>query len=238
MAIERLRAHIPDLARELMENQDFVAVGAGPKSRGYVRGEEFRVKSQQLEDGSLIQPTDIARNSIETILKKQGMEDFQILESLQTFDEAPENHPVALAPGLEIVNWATNSIRLDFSNSRLMSSLVPLKIAFEFLACHLGTAVYDEAPQINDFRRVLREEYEDDPCFKVDRLNAADYKPFHGICFEGNDPHARVLIRLFGWLAFRVHFLRLSVSGPRFIYTHMLDSGEEYFQNLEDADAP
>jgi len=93
-----------------------------------------------------------------------------------------------LAPGVEIVNWATESISLDLSNSRLMSSLVPLKIAFEFLACHLGTAVYDQASQMNDIRRVLREASDGDSCFKVDRLNASAYKPFHGICFEGNDP--------------------------------------------------
>ena len=57
---------------------------------------------------------------------------------------------------------------------------------------------------------------------EVLRLNASEYKPFHGICFEGNDPYTRVLIRLFGWLAFRVHFRRLAVSGPRFVYTQSL----------------
>ena len=52
-------------------------------------------------------------------------------------------------------------------------------------------------------------------------------EPFHGICFEGNDPYAKVQIRLFGWLVFRVHFLHLSIDGPQYEYTHQLDSGDE-----------
>ena len=43
----------------------------------------------------------------------------------------------------------------------------------------------------------------------------------------GNSPHATVLIRLFGWLAFRVHFLRLTVDGPRLSYKHDLDTNQD-----------
>lgn len=238
IAVERLREQIPDLARRLMENQNFLANGPGPKTSGFIRGEEFRIKSQKHEDGSLLQPTDEARKSVDKILKKRGFEDSQILKSLRTFDEAPENQAVAVAPGLDIINWVTESIGLDLRNSKLMSTHIPLKIAFEFLACHLGTAVYDEAPQMNNIRQALKEGHENDACFRVERLNANDYKPFHGICFEGNHPHARVLIRLFGWLAFQVHFMKLSVGGPRFIYTHTLNDGKEHLQMLEEGNAP
>lgn len=48
-----------------------------------------------------------------------------------------------------------------------------------------------------------------------------------GLYFEGNDPHARVQIVLFGWLGFRVHFYRLAFGGPRLVYTHNLESNEE-----------
>ena len=108
-----------------------------------------------------------------------------------------------------------------------MSPIVPLKIGFEFLACHLGTASYNEAQQMQELRTALRERAEDASCFEVERLNTSEYKPFHGICFEGNAPYARVQIRLFGWLAFRVHFRRLAVDGPRFVYTQFLDTGSE-----------
>ena len=63
------------------------------------------------------------------------------------------------------MKWSIEKIDLDFSDSRLMSPLVPLKIAFEFLACHLGTAIYDEAHQLQELRTALCEMVEDDPCF-------------------------------------------------------------------------
>jgi hypothetical protein len=166
-------------------------------------------------------------------MKKRGLAEAPISEALKKFDETPENKKMILAPGLEAVKWSNEKIELDLSNSRPMSPLVPFKIAFEFLALHLGTAIYDEAQQMRQLRKVLCELIEDDSCFKVERLNAAEYKPFHGICFEGNAPHARVLVRLFGWLAFRVHFLGLAVGGPRFIYTQLLDTPNENLRVLE-----
>ena len=60
------------------------------------------------------------------------------------------------------------------------------------------------------------------------------YEPSHGICFEGNNPYAKVQIKLFGWLAFRVHFLHLSVGRPRFAYTHKLDTDEERVDAIDD----
>ena len=111
----------------------------------------------------------------------------------------------------------------------------PLKIAYEFLALHLGTAVYTDAPPLAELRKVLRQGVENHTCFSVERLTASDYKPFHGLVFEGNDPYAKVLIRLFGWLAFRVHFKHLAVGGDRFQYTHLLDSNEVDWRKFHSA---
>ena len=173
------------------------------------------------------------RKSVETILRKSGIDAIPLAEALRKFDETPDNHKITLVPGLEVVKWSIEQIDLDLSNSKLMSPMVPLKIGFEFLACHLGTTIYDEAQQLQELRTALREMVEDDPCFEVERLNASEYQPFHGICFEGNAPYARVLIRLFGWLAFRVHFRGLAVSGPRFVYTQSLATGSEDLRVLE-----
>ena len=114
-----------------------------------------------------------------------------------------------------------------------MSPLVPLKIGYEFLASHLGCAIYDKAPQMQELRIALINAIEDAPSFEVERLNASEYKPFHSICFEGNSPYSRILIRLFGWLGFRVHFRQLAVGGSRFIYTQYLDTGRENIRILK-----
>lgn len=236
IAVEKLRPLFPnELTRKLTEDQSYITVGAGPTSRGYIQNNEFKVRPQKLVDGSLIQPPAVARKSIETMLVRQGVPESQIQDLLGRFDAAAINERVLLAQGIEVANWATDAIRVDLNGARLMSALVPLKIGFEFLACHMSLAVYGSASQLGAIRNTLREMRESDPCFRVERLNAADYKPFHGICFEGNNPYATVLIRLFGWLAFRVHFLRLSISGPRFVYTHYLDSGKEIVHELVSA---
>lgn len=227
LAVQRLDGQIPDLADKLKENQSYFVDGADGRNHGTIRDGAFRIKARTADDGSLIQPTDIARKSIANILRKSGMDDAPIAAAQRLLDEAPENQRVELGPTLEVVKWSVEKIHLDLSTSRLMNPLVPVKIAFEFLACHLGGAIYADLPPLIRTREAIRNMDAEDPSFNVERLNAEDYKPFHGICFEGNSPHAKVLIRLFGWLAFRVHFLQMSVGGDRYVYTHYLDTGRE-----------
>lgn len=115
----------------------------------------------------------------------------------------------------------------DLRGSKLLTPLFPLKIGYEFLAFHLYHVIYDQNPALSEIRTALREKVEDHPSFRVEPLNASEYRPFHRIGFVGNSPHATVLIRLFGWLAFRVHFLRLTVDGPRLSYKHDLDTNQD-----------
>lgn len=133
-------------------------------------------------------------------------------------------------PSLEIINWPIDRIEPDFSESRILSPLVPLKMAYEFLACHLGTAVYDDSTQMSELRNVLRDQVEEHPCYLIERLHAPAYKPFHGLCFEGNDPYAKVQVRLFGKLAYRIHLNNLAVAGDRYAYTLSLSTNEGAIQ--------
>ncbi|MFV8834745.1 HNH endonuclease [Aquisalimonas sp. APHAB1-3] len=232
LAVAQLQAQIPQLAAQLMEGQEFISHGPGGKSSGRVKSGEFRARPRKEPDGSLIQPTSEGRKSIEKLFGKSGMNQSPIEDALRRFDEAPDNQKVDLGSNLEAVKWSVDRIQPDLSQSVLLSPLVPLKIAYEFLACHLGHAIYDEARHMAELRKVLLERMEEHPCYSVERLSAKEYKPFHGIMFEGNAPHAQVQVRLFGWLAFRVHCKHLAVNGNRFIYTHFLDSGTEDVQTV------
>ncbi len=146
-------------------------------------------------------------------------------------NEAPENVRVTLAPGLEGVKWEVAKLELALDGP-LMDPIVPLKIAVEFLACHLGTAVYEETPALDQVRLALASGQVDPASVAVERLSAENARPFHGIIFEGNEPHSMVQVRFFGKLAFRVHFLRLAVGGPRGQYTHDLATNEEYVREV------
>ncbi len=223
IAAQKLGSNIPNLARQLEEKTPYIAEGAAGLVHGYMRNGDFRVLAKKLQDGSLIQPTDVARLSIQKKLQKIGYDHASLEEAFRTFDNAPENKKVEVAPDLEIVKWSVDNIQPDFNESPLMNPLVPLKIAYEFIACHLGTAIYNDLAPLNEIREALNHQEPDSKSFRVERLHAKEYQPFHGICFEGNNPHASVQIRLFGWLAFRVHFLRIAVNGPQLKYTYDLE---------------
>jgi hypothetical protein len=187
-----------------------------------------------MADDSLVQPTKTAKKTIETILKRQGCTKRQIEEALSKFEDAPPNEISEIHPGLKASKWDIEKIELNFTGTSLMNPLLPLKIAYEFIACLQGPSICASEPQLKEIRSALSIHDTDNDCFQVDRLIAKEYKPFHGIAFEGNKPHAQVQIRFFGWLAFRVYFKRLRVHAPRSVYTHLLDTNLEDLRIIED----
>jgi hypothetical protein len=234
LVINDLSAELPALSRALSERQPFFAHGPGGTTKGYVKDGEFVVAARTDPDGSLIQPTRDARRAIDTILRRDGYDAPLRAEALRRFDEAPENSRVEIAPNLEIVKWQVAHLTVP-ADGPLIAPIMPVKIAFEFLALHLGTVIYDDAPPIAEARRVLRGGPLDPDWISVERLEANNARPFHGLVFEGNSPYAKVQIRLFGKLAFRVNFFRLSVGGSRAQYTHDLSSNREQISKVQDS---
>ena len=145
-----------------------------------------------------------------------------------------ENQKTTLVAGLEVVKWGVEKIGLDLSRSKFIDPLLPAKIAFEFLALCTGTAIYTQDWPFCDLREMLRSSTTwNNNILHVERLNAGDARPFHGICDEDNPVHAQIQIRLFGCLAYRVRFPGLHVEGPRYVYTHDLSAGEEHVTTMK-----
>jgi len=234
IALENLSHDIPDLYSRITESQPFFGRSKAGRVPGFFRNGEFYVQSKKMEDGSLVLPTKNVKKAIEPILKRQGCTKPQIAETLSKFNGSQSTEITEIHPGLEAAKWDIEKIELNFDGTSLMNPLIPLKIAFEFIACHLGASVFDAEPQIEEIRNAFAKQDTENECFQVERLNANEYKPFHGLVFEGNKPHAQVQIRLFGWLAFRVHFKRLSVHAPRCVYTHLIDTNIEDLRIIED----
>lgn len=215
----------------LNEGLDFVAETPHGRKRGYSKNGEFCIYPTTSNDGSLLQPTREAKRSIANILTKSGHDSPLVKEALRAYESAPPGRKVQIAPNLEVIKWSITKILPDL-NKPLMNALVPMKIAFEFLACHLGTAVYGAEPELTEIRCALQRLDGKSPCCRVERMYADNEKVFHGICFEGNHPHASVQIRLFGCIAFRVHFPSLAVGGPRFAYKLDLETDKEYISEV------
>jgi hypothetical protein len=226
LAANNLQNQLPDLARNHNEDQRYIGHGKGPPVGGSIKNGTWKAKYTKLKDGSVIQSEGEARKRIE---KDQGA------EALRRFDAAPLNTVFEISPGRRIARWTTERIEPDLRTERL-NPLLPVKIAFEFLALHLGTAIYPQAPQMQEIKDALRGRCDMVPFIEVENLHAAKYDPFHGIAFMGNEPHAIVLVRLFGRLVYRVHFKRLAVGGPQYVYTHRLDDGSEDFSERASGD--
>jgi hypothetical protein len=143
---------------------------------------------------------------------------------------------VEISPGLTITQWATREVFLDPMGTPL-TPLLPLKIAYEYLACHLGAAIYGSEPALESIRGSLSTEVLD-KSIAVEALSAEREDPLHRLVLESCAPHVRVQIRLFGTMAYRVHLKAIRTSGPRFVYTHMLATNEEGVVPVQDHTAP
>lgn len=215
----------------MTEGQDYVADGPGGKSKGRVKGGQFIVQSGKREDGSLIQPTQVAAKTLKKLLARDGHSEDVAAAALRRFIDAPENTNVSLSPTLDAIKWQITGLQPALDGP-LLDPVVPFKSAFEFLALHVGAAIYEASPALVAIRRALSQCELDPTHVEVERLHASEAKSFHGLLFEGNDPYAKVQVRLFGKLAFRVHFKLLSIAGPRGMYTHDLETNEEHVQQL------
>lgn len=225
LALHHFCAAHPERGQALVEGMHIVAHSGAGKVKAQIRNGDVRVASRKLCDGSLIQPTDTARETVRRILEKGGTSPVPLEEALRRFDAACADERTEIAPTIDIVDWNISKIEPDLSGPRL-NPLVPIKIAFEFLACHLGSAIYEEGPPFDAVRQSLHSGQLHDS-LEVESLQAKRSNYVHGIVFEGNQPHAKVQVRLFGKLAYRVHFRNLAVSGSRFVYTHALTTNEE-----------
>jgi hypothetical protein len=222
-----LAAEFPKLSAELAERQSYHAHSEAGVAVGTVVDGEFNVAARLNPDGTLVQSTESARRTIDTMLHRQGHDALFRAQALHRLDEAAENQRVQISDDVIVVKWQISHLTLAL-NAPMMNPVVPIKIAYEFLALHLGTAVYEDIPPLAEARRVLCGGLSDPRQIFVERLEAEHANPFHGIAFEGNSPYSKVQIRLFGKLAFRVHFKQLAVGGPRVQYTHVLGDEKEF----------
>ena len=205
LAVANLRSQIPLVCEHVEDGQQYVALSGPARVRAIFREGELKPKPSRHIDGSLMLPSNDAPEHIERILRKNGHAPEFVQAALMKLAGATEGHKVELSPGVSVINWPTDKAEIDFSRGAPLNDLVAVKIAFEFLALMSGTVICSGTSELNEVRRALKCARES-AAFSVERLLAPDYAPFHGICFEGNDPYVKIQVRLFGKLAYRVHF--------------------------------
>lgn len=235
LAVEHLKGRIPELAPAILHDQPYMASGEGGVTRGRFSRGTFRVDSRRNADGSLIQPTPDARDSIARLLTKRGLSAENIQAALARFDSSPLNQMVQLAPGLATVKWRIDRIEPALDGPALSEPAL-LKMAYEFFACHMGEAVYHESPQLAALRAGVFASTLDAEHLAVEYLTTREYSPLHTLSLEGR-PHVVVTIRIFGWILFRVHFRRIGLAAPTFRYACLLDTGDEVCEVVPSSNA-
>ncbi len=140
LAIRNFEASHPEQARRLADGMEMIVHSDGGSSKARRRGPDIRVKAHELADGSPIQPTEEARESVRRMLEKRGIPPVPLEEALRKFDAAPPDERVEIERGLAIVKWTVLRVQPDLSGPPL-NPLLPLKIAFGRRLVHLPAEV-------------------------------------------------------------------------------------------------
>ncbi len=142
----------------LAKNDPSIAIAINKFSAKYPNWEKKLnegLRSKKLEDDSLIQPTELARKSVENMLRRSGYQGAPLNSALENFDNALDDQRTEIALGLEIIKWRITGIKPDLSNP-VTKPIIPIKIAYEFLACHVGYEIYSVGREFCVIRNALK----------------------------------------------------------------------------------
>lgn len=230
IAAHNLRDILPALHSSIEQRQRYKVKTSVGHMPSVFRGRKVKELSKTLEDGSLMVSSEETESALLKKMQRSGRTKEEIAAAFEIFKSAQEEVPIKIARDLVVAKRQAFDGGPELSKSKLLSPLVSLKIAYEFAVLAFGTPVLAETPALNEIRRTLIEHDANSPACRVDLLFAQDrkYEPFHGIAFEGNSPYAKFQVRLFGYLAYRVHFPNLSFDQEPFKYTHNLKTDEEW----------
>jgi hypothetical protein len=231
IAINQFSAKYPNWEKKLNEGLRYKVRSAGGVSTAQFKKGKLQLRSEKLEDDSLIQSTELARKSVENMLRRSGYEGAPLNSALENFDNVPDDQRTEIALGLEIIKWRITGIKPDLSNP-VTNPIIPIKIAYEFLACHVGDEIYSVGREFCVIRNALKSFDVDKDEIQVQYMQSNRNDPIHGIVVEESPPYVKIQIRLFGTIAYRVHFKRLAFSGPRFVYTHELHTNREAIREV------
>jgi len=209
----------------ISEGQVFLGQSDRGEVPGVIKNGIFQIKSRVENDGSLIMPTHIARKNIKKKIKKIAPKEITVTDALSRFDDAKEGTEVSIGKGIWVKKWSIKGIRPSLGK-RTINDLALVKIGYEFIALNLGKSIYE--PVFDAYRNILAGNNISPDVYRIDYLRGPQYLPFHGVGIEQASPYVIVQIRLFGWLAFRVHILKISIKGIRYYYTHDLENKEEF----------
>ncbi len=235
-AIE-LRNDIPDLYRSLETGQKYRVVAGPAELVGKFSAGEIIGKGMNLPDGSIMLSERETRAALRGMLRSSGASESEIADGIERFENAETGERASVGNDISVIKWVGEDRGPILRSADQIHDLLLIKIAYEFLALMIGKSIYADQPALAGLRQVLMDHRLDESAVRVERLMADTVGAFHGISFEGNEPHARFQIRLFGRWAYRVHFMQLVVENPNCVYTSDLKTGKHWVEEWGDTAA-
>jgi hypothetical protein len=226
LAIDNLKDSLPALWMSMSEGQSYLAQGPDGMVDAELKNGEIRVNSSKGVDGSIILPADHSAKAVRTILKRRGATQGEISNAEMKLKELPEGSRRKIADGIEVLK-STPAAVYPALNSRGIEPRALLKIAYEYLALHLGRKIFH--PYFDPVRSVFIAGGVVPSCCSVEEMRVRErkYQPFHGLGVKKTTSGLVVKIRLFGYLSYLVHFCGLQIAGKSHCYTLHLDSKQE-----------
>jgi hypothetical protein len=183
----------------------------------------------KLSDGSIVVPEADAPAQIRSRLRKLNRNASSIEASVALWESASAASEVDVGHGVVVKKWENVSATPTY-NEKCLDPLVPVKIAYEFAALLVGRMIYK--PEFQFLRDLLLSQNNAKAQELVNYSWAKSAEPFHGISFGGNNDVARFQVRIFGLLAYTVHFPRIAINRSPFVYTHRFDTNKDYRRTL------
>ena len=206
LAIEALKS-VPAIMK-MRDGQLFVGRARTLHVRAKARGGTYQLLPSPQQDGSLVVDADDARDQIAKTLSRRGATEKQINEAIGAHDAPAEGQRVDVAPGFAIRKGSFAGFDPSLS-SPLVPDLCAVSIAYLWAALAVGKAIY--GPALDPVRRALRGG-DAAASFGVEPLRAAcDYEPWHGLVVQRSKPNLVAQIRLFGQIAWLVHFAQVAL---------------------------
>jgi len=118
---------------------------------------------------------------------------------LDLFDHAPDDVSVAFDESLTAIKRSHGDPRPAVGGSFIEDGPV-LKVAYEFLACHLGEAIY--RAELDAVRAAILTPPGRAGAYVIEGIRGEKYLTIHGLALQAAMPHVVVQTRLFGWWDF------------------------------------
>lgn len=228
LAVENLRNKLPaSLAADLDKRLGFVADSNAGTVAVTLGGEGPRLRPERDESGAFTKlDTRDARRLLEAESMRSGASPTDVAEALAAFDAAPEGQYVEFPGRIGAMKHEIRNVQPAL-DADLMSEILPLKAAYEFLALGVEGEIF--APALDPVREAIRgsEGVNDD--FSIENLRGS-YAPVHQLrLWTGEDDHVIVDVVLFGWIVYRVHLHRVALRPTKFGYEIDLAASRDYF---------